>query len=233
MADAQRRDRDSTAGRTGGRSRDVTFQLFIKKLVDRIFGRRRMLDGSNSILLTFDDGPHPDVTPSILDRLRTYNVRAVFFVVGSRISRAPELLRSILAEGHLIGNHSYAHVLEADPWLPAYLLDMRRCQALLKNLTGQAPRLFRAPMGRYTMGGLVAPRLLGLRHILWSVDSEDWKLRDAEAALACGQRLCSSVQPGDIVLFHDDNRWTVTVLDVLLPHLASRGAELSKGAAML
>jgi peptidoglycan-N-acetylglucosamine deacetylase len=202
-------------------------------IIDRMFARRRKLSGSQAILLTFDDGPHPDITPAVLDRLKIYRARALFFIVGSRIEKAPDVLNRILAEGHLIGNHTYEHRLEKDPALCAYLLDVRRCQLQLKQLTGVAPIYFRAPMGRRSAGALLAPRLLGLRQVLWSADSDDWKLRTKEAAISCGQRLCETVQGGDIVLLHDDNPWTVTVLDRLLPSLATRGLDLRSGMEML
>ncbi len=201
--------------------------------LDKVFGRRRKLSGGNAVLLTFDDGPHPEVTPAVLDRLALYHARALFFVVGSRIDKAPHLLNRILAEGHVIGNHTYAHAIEKDPWPVRYLWDVRRCQSLLKDLTGHTPRYFRAPMGRRSAGALLTPRLLGLQHILWSADSDDWKLRNEQAALDCGRRLCESVSPGDIILFHDDNPWVVNVLDIVLPHLESRGIDLRFGISWL
>ena len=155
------------------------------------------------------------------------------FAVGSRINGSGALLKRIVDEGHLIGNHSYEHRLESDPWPIAYLRDVRRCQATLLELTGRRPSLFRAPMGRHSVGALVTPRLLGLRHVLWSADCDDWQLRDAQAARESGERLCGTVQPGDIVLLHDDNPWVVTVLDILLPALQSRGIDLHSAVERL
>jgi len=194
-----------------------------------MFGRRRRLGRSDAVLLTFDDGPDPEVTPAVLERLRRYDALAVFFVVGSRIQRAPKVLADILSDGHLLGNHTYEHRLDRDPGVIPYWLDVRRCQAIVTRLTGQTPHLFRAPMGRYSAGALLAPRLLGLGHLLWSADSHDWALRCKEAAAACGQRLCAAVAPGDIVLLHDDNPCVLTVLDVLLPELARRGIDMASG----
>jgi len=199
------------------------------KVFDGVFGRRRRLRDTRSVLLTFDDGPHPEITPIVLERLRTFQARAVFFVVGSRIERARGLLPEILAQGHIIGNHSFEHRLERDPGLISYVADVRRCQALLTSLTGVTPGLFRAPMGRNTGGALLTPRVLGLRQILWSVDSRDWELRAEKEAVMCGEKLCGTVRGGDIVLLHDDNRWTVKVLDILLPSLSSRGFDLQHG----
>ena len=134
----------------------------LTKTLDAAFGRQRKIRSADSVLLTFDDGPHPEVTPAVLDRLRKYGARALFFVVGSRISKAPHLLERILAEGHVIGNHSYEHRLEKDPRLISYLSDVRRCQRLLMNMTGVAPKHFRAPMGRQTAGALFGAAAVGL-----------------------------------------------------------------------
>lgn len=198
-------------------------------MVDSAFGRRRRLDEPGSVLLTFDDGPDPDVTPGVLDRLSAYEARAVFFVVGNRISKAPQLLRRILDEGHLLGNHTFTHRLDRDPDPVTYYCDVQRCQQAIEELVGQRPRLFRAPMGRSSAGALIAPRLLKLRQVLWSLDSEDWNLRSEEAAVACGKRLCGSVAGGDIVLLHDDNPNVLKVLDVLLPNLKTQELDLAHG----
>jgi peptidoglycan/xylan/chitin deacetylase (PgdA/CDA1 family) len=196
--------------------------------------KRKLGRGSeNAVLLTFDDGPHPDVTPAVLERLRHYRARAVFFVVGNRIGRAPGMLDRILTEGHELGNHTYLHPLDRTPWLWPYVKDISRCQRLLQTLIGRKPRLFRPPLGRLSPASLVAPRILGLKSVLWSVDSHDWSLRNREDALRCGERLAASVGPGDLVLLHDDNPCVLDVLDVLLPALAAQGRDLHGGLSLL
>jgi peptidoglycan-N-acetylglucosamine deacetylase len=207
----------------------VTPPSILKRLVDSVFGLHRRLHASRAVLLTFDDGPHPEVTPAVLERLAAAHARAVFFVVGNRICKAPHLLTAVLAAGHALGNHTYSHHLGRDPLLVSYCRDVRRCQQMLTAATGQTPRFFRAPMGRRSLGALLTPRLLGLQHLLWSVDSHDWKLRSHEAAVACAHQLCEAICPGDIVLLHDDNPWVPTVLDLLLPRLSSQGIDLYSG----
>src|SRR5262249_43297676 len=115
-------------------------------VLDACFGRRRKVNVANAVLLTFDDGPHAEITPSVLDRLRDFQARAVFFVVGNRIDGSADLLKRMMAEGHLIGNHTYTHPLGRDPGPLSYMRDVRRNQELLAQLTASSPRLFRAPM---------------------------------------------------------------------------------------
>src|SRR5947207_11627153 len=103
----------------------------------------------NSVLLTFDDGPHRESTPIVLELLKEHKARAVFFIVGARIQRAPHLLKRILEEGHALGNHSYSHPLERQHWFGAYLQDLRKCQNAIEQLTHQRPKFFRPPLGTF------------------------------------------------------------------------------------
>jgi peptidoglycan/xylan/chitin deacetylase (PgdA/CDA1 family) len=200
----------------------------VKHALLRAFGIVRRLErrDGNAVLLTFDDGPHPEVTEGVLDRLQRYGARAVFFLVGNRIPRAPSVIPKILAAGHVLGNHGFAHKKGRGPWLWPYLKDLKRCQQAIGEAAGQAPRLFRPPEGRISPASLLAPRFLGLRTVYWSIDSADWKLRHPEDALRCGEGLSRAVSSGDIILLHDDNPCVLPLLDVLLPVLAAKKWDL-------
>jgi peptidoglycan/xylan/chitin deacetylase (PgdA/CDA1 family) len=183
------------------------------------------------VLLTFDDGPDPVVTERVLDQLAEFGAKAVFFIVGNRIPRAPHILQRIVAEGHLIGNHTYEHPLQGTPLPPAYFRDVRKCQKELETRTGIRPALFRPPLGSLTLGSLAAPRLLGLRTMLWSIDVDDWRLRREEDAIHAGERLAELARPGDIILLHDDNPCVVALLATALPRLRARQIDLSSSIA--
>lgn len=165
------------------------------------------------ITLTFDDGPHPVHTPAVLDRLAAYRLRAAFFLVGNRVVD-DSLVARIAEEGHLIGNHTFSHERPRLGHISSSLADVRRCQGLLPGAT-----LFRPPFGRLTPGLWLAAELLGLRSVYWSLDSGDWKCRNAADAVACAEELSRCARPGDVILFHDDHRWIVPILDRVLPHL--------------
>jgi len=200
----------------------------LKQALLSAFGVVRHVSPDQGVLLTFDDGPDPEVTPAVLDLLAQYGAKAVFFIVGNRIPKAPEMLPRILAEGHTIGNHTYRHPLDGTPALPAYFRDVQECQAVLERHTGQRPTLFRPPLGSLTVGSLLAPRLAGLRTMLWSIDVDDWKLRNKPDAIDAGRRLAHLAHPGDIVLLHDDNRCVVDVLRTALPRLGELGPALER-----
>jgi peptidoglycan-N-acetylglucosamine deacetylase len=203
----------------------------IKRAVKQSFAWANLGDGvKDSVLLTFDDGPHPETTPTVLRLLKQYDARAIFFVVGARIERAPHLLNRILEEGHLLGNHSYAHPVDGQPWFGAYLKDLAKCQEAVGKLTGTKPKLFRPPLGRFSFNSMVAPRLLGLMPVLWSIDARDWGLKSAVEARAAAERLAErlSERPrrNDIVLMHDDHSYTGTILETILPLLSGQNCDL-------
>ena len=206
----------------------MNWRLRLKSLISSCF----VPGSAPRLLLTFDDGPHPDCTPAVLAALRRHDAKAAFFVVGSRIPRAPHLLKQVVGEGHLVGNHSFAHPLDEQFSLRDYRNDLSRCQAAVEQHTGMRPALFRPPLGHLSAASVIAPRLLGLRSMLWSIDSEDWTLRSRDDLPAMAERLVkglSSPRANHIVLFHDDNPFTAELLDLVLPELAARNLDLKSG----
>lgn len=193
--------------------------------------RRKLLEGiaENGWLRSYLDGPHPEVTPAVLDRLEVHGARAAFFIVGKRIERAPELLPEILRRGHLIGNHSYEH---HDGRLGArgYYRDLKRCRDEVARLNGNRPRLHRPPRGRIRAATLLGPLLLGLRTVHWSVEIRDWEIQSASEARSGARRLVELCRPADVVLLHDDHPHVIDVLDTALPELRNRGLDLRSWA---
>jgi peptidoglycan/xylan/chitin deacetylase (PgdA/CDA1 family) len=173
------------------------------------------------VALSFDDGPHPEHSPRILDVLGEAGVKATFFVVGEEAEKYPMLVRRMLDEGHEVANHSYSHYgLEHSP--PAdYLADIRHCQELLEDICGcELGRSFRPPYG------IVHPRVFlglirqGYRMVLWSVDSDDSRVEDARQLVEGFSR--KSLVPGDVVLLHEDYRHTLEALPQLLRIIGKR-----------
>lgn len=173
-------------------------------------------------LLTFDDGPHPDITPRVLDLLDQYDTKAIFFIVGNRIAKAPQMLREVTDRGHQIGNHSYSHWLGSPPGYTEYLADLRKCQHKIEQLTGVACTMFRPPLGQISASSLLAARRLNLTYMLWSIDSGDWKIRDDNTATARGRTIAGALKPDDIALMHDDNPHTPKLLNALLEERTNR-----------
>jgi peptidoglycan-N-acetylglucosamine deacetylase len=212
----------------------------LKRMLPRAVAVRQLSPRvDKALLLTFDDGPHAEVTPAVLDRLDAWGAKAVFFIVGSRVKRAPHLLAEIQKRGHRIGNHTYLHrpsyVLGSafNLGFAGYYRDLRRCQAVVEEHTRSMPKLFRPPGGRLTLRNLAVPPCLGLRCVLWSQEVGDWRFRSSSEGAAGGEELLRRAGPSDIILLHDDNPSVLDLLDVLLPGLQARGYDLASGITHL
>ena len=185
------------------------------------------------MLLTFDDGPSPDLTDQVLQRLDAHGARAVFCLVGTRVLAAPDATRRLAEAGHVLGNHSHEHGMAAWPSLGTYLGDLDRCSEAIVAASGRAPTAFRAPGGRIHWASLVAPRRRRLPHLHWSLDPRDYACRNLDDAAALGRGLADAVRPRDIVLLHDDHPRILPLLDELLPRLVKAGFDLSAGPSLL
>jgi peptidoglycan/xylan/chitin deacetylase (PgdA/CDA1 family) len=175
--------------------------------------KREPLHG-DGVLLTFDDGPHPEYTPLVLDRLHRFDLRAAFFLIGERISVGAGSVSDGRSDGHLIGNHTWSHPRLG--WLDFTEAESQiaRCQEMLPDA-----KLFRPPFGRMTPGLRRSARRHGLRTMLWSLDSNDWRCRSRADADRCARELLAHLRPGDTVLLHDCHPWIVPILDIILPHV--------------
>lgn len=153
------------------------------------------------IAITIDDGPDPEVTPRVLDMLDAAGVKASFFCIGWRAREAPALCRDIVARGHAVENHGDAHSHAFSLFGPGRMrADIAAAQATLADLTGQAPRFFRATAG--LRNPFLEPVLadLDLQLAAWTRRPYDTRNADPGQVL---QRLTRGLGPGDILLMHD------------------------------
>lgn len=208
-----------------GRQQPVSLYVLQERYPDVFF-----LQGPASpkrVALTFDDGPDPRYTESVLDILKEYNVPATFFLLGSRAAAYPDIVRRINNEGHIIGNHTYFHpnlVEEAD--LQTLEREVTRTEDVLNGIIGYRTKLFRPPYG-FLYNELVE-KLAEMQYLVigWSVDSLDWQ---EEAPEIIATRVLETVQPGAIILMHDGADWdgnrtpTIEALRQIIPELQRQG----------
>lgn len=153
------------------------------------------------IALTFDDGPHPEGTPAVLEVLAREGAKATFFLVGEQVERYPALAAEIAAAGHEIAVHGYRHRNQMR-LLPRVLVgDLERAVAVLGEACGRAPWLYRPPYGVFTLPGLAAVRRASLQPLLWSKWGRDWRANTSAAEIAA--LATRDLAAGDVVLLHD------------------------------
>jgi peptidoglycan/xylan/chitin deacetylase (PgdA/CDA1 family) len=181
--------------------------------------------------LTFDDGPHAQGTPAVLDILASHEIRATFFLVGEQVLRNPAIPGEIVAAGHEIGLHCHRHrnLLRLAPWQVRE--DVARAQAAIEDATGISPALYRPPYGVLNATALRLARGAGRRTLLWTHWGRDWEARATPESIAA--RVTDDVEEGSILLLHDADdysaagswRRTALALPRVLDVLAERGIE--------
>jgi peptidoglycan/xylan/chitin deacetylase (PgdA/CDA1 family) len=194
-------------------------------------GVARRREGAAGIALTFDDGPHPEGTPAVLELLAAAGAKATFFLVGEQVRAFPELAERIAAEGHEVAVHGDRHrvMLRMAPAMIA--ADLDRAQATIGELTGQRPRFHRPPLGIYSYPGLRIARQQGLEPLLWSRWGRDWSAKSTAGSIS--EMVTTDLSAGDVLLLHDADwysdagcwRNTVAALPTILERVNSSGLQ--------
>jgi peptidoglycan/xylan/chitin deacetylase (PgdA/CDA1 family) len=181
--------------------------------------------GRKVALLTFDDGPHPEITPLILDILNERKVSALFFVTGYG-ARHRDLIERIHREGHQIGTHTQHHQLLTGLTRAEIIDAIDPVNKLVEAITGQRPRYFRPPHGMYNQTVLDVLKELNMELINWSNGSLDWSGVDArgwkDPSLVV-RDVMRQLHPGAVILFHDTHRHTAEALPEVIRELESAG----------
>jgi peptidoglycan/xylan/chitin deacetylase (PgdA/CDA1 family) len=205
-----------------------TIQRLIPSCTWRKEGSEKM------VYLTFDDGPHPSITPWVVELLEKYKAKATFFCVGENIQKYPEVCAKLLMEGHAIGNHTMHHVKGWKTSLNRYLSDVNDCQSLIQTLKGNEnmseptkhhpTKLFRPPYGQIRPSQIRSLKNQGYNIIQWSLLSCDYdpnlNINRSLSALKKG------TEAGSIVVFHDSEKAEKQLKQLLpqyLEHLNSEG----------
>lgn len=170
------------------------------------------------IYLTFDCGYENGYTASILDTLKKHNAPAAFFVVGNMIESAPDLIRRMVAEGHIVGNHTYHHPdMSSISDQAAFQKELESLEALFQETTGQTmSKYYRPPQGKYNVENLRQAKALGYKTILWSLAYVDWYVDDQPTPEQAYSKLLPRIHDGAIVLLHSTSRTNAEILNELL-----------------
>lgn len=175
------------------------------------------------VALTFDDGPDPHYTPSILAVLDSAGVKATFFEIGQMVEAHPQVASSVARDGMLIGDHTESHPDLAKMNDQQVTRQIEVCAGNILRFTGVRPHWFRFPYGAITPNVRSIAARLGFKVAEWDVDSNDWRKPPASSIAAF---VTAHVHPGDVVLMHDgggDRSRTVAALPVIIRMLKARG----------
>ena len=169
------------------------------------------------IAITFDDGPHPTLTPLLLDALAERNVKATFFLLGVEVDRHPHIVARMYEEGHSIGNHSYFHPRFTGISRQAIISEIDRTNRSIEAATGSLPTLLRPPYGLHNATVLDVARQMDVSVVLWSVDPRDWQYRNAQFV---HENIMNHATDGSVVLLHDIHETSIeaaiSAIDALL-----------------
>ena len=179
------------------------------------------------IALTFDDGPHPYLTPKILDVLKKYKVHATFFLVGENVKNYPDLAERILKEGHEIGNHTYTHGRVSERSFFEMRKEIELCESAIYEQTDYKTKIFRPPEGFLDDKIRAISKEMDYSVILWNIDTKDWAHATPQAIC---QNITEHISPGSIILMHDYISFdspTPEALELFLPILLERGYQFS------
>jgi peptidoglycan/xylan/chitin deacetylase (PgdA/CDA1 family) len=195
-------------------------------------GVQRRLDGAaaeGSVALTFDDGPHPQGTPAVLDVLAARGARATFFLVGEQVARDPGLAREIAAAGHAVALHGHRHrnVLRVGP--RALAADLHRAAALIEAAADERVSRYRPPYGIFSPVALALAHRRGWTPTMWSRWGRDWQRSATPERIAATATL--DLAAGDVLLLHDADHYsapgswrrTVAALPLVLDAVAAMG----------
>jgi len=189
--------------------------VFIK--ADFYFKSLKKLSNTKAVLLTFDDGPNPEITPQILNLLDEYDKKAVFFLIGEKAKKYPELVRKIYQRGHIIANHSFTHEKWFDLRSSSVMTrELNQTSTILEDIIGEKIVYFRPPYGVTNPNLKKALKNTKLKSIAWSFRSFD---TGKQSAKEISQRIRNKVRGGDILLFHDNREKSVETLKISMPYL--------------
>lgn len=193
----------------------------LRGLIPQSVLRRRYPAAGQHIFLTFDDGPHPHVTPKLLDLLDRYQAKASFFLIGVNAQQYPDLVRDIAKRGHTVANHSYQHLALPRLSEEQQLAEIQQSRDVIEAILQQPCNLFRAPRGLWSLKVLLRLQRMNIKAIHWSRDSLDYQKSAPTVIVSHFNQ--HPVRAGDVVLFHDDDECCIEALQELLPIWQQQG----------
>ncbi|TDU73275.1 peptidoglycan/xylan/chitin deacetylase (PgdA/CDA1 family) [Prosthecobacter fusiformis] len=173
------------------------------------------------VAMTFDDGPHPSLTPKLLDILKARNIKCTFFVIGKQTKMYPNIIRRMIAEGHEIANHTWTHASLTSRSDEQIRSELQQSEDALVEVANYRPHLIRPPYG--AINARIKQLMFsefGYSTIMWSVDPQDWRRPGVSVVTS---RLVNGAHPGAIMLAHDIHPPTIEAMPAMFDQLLAKG----------
>lgn len=180
---------------------------------------------NNKIYLTFDAGYENGNTEKILDTLKEQDVKATFFLVGNYMEKCPDLVKRMVEEGHLVGNHTYHHKdMSTLTTKESFLKELTDLEDYYKNIVGSdMPKLYRAPQGKYTEQQLLWAKEAGYKTCFWSLAYVDWDDKNQPSKEEAMEKLTSRIHPGAMILLHSTSSTNGEILGDIITEWKNMG----------
>lgn len=201
------------------------------KLLQNLFSKTIWESQIDKILLTFDDGPNPETTPIILNILSKYSIKAIFFCIGENIDRYPELAKQIINEGHLIGNHTHSHK-NINLFNTRVNVAITKCSEIIEDIVGSKPLYFRPPHGRIGLRTEKLTKNNGLKNVMWSLLTYDYKNDINIVKFAVDNYL----RKNSIIVLHDSNKSKQIIsesIELIIEKIKTNGYEIGEPSECL
>lgn len=200
----------------------------VKEILKRQDGYYVGKTSSKVLYLTFDEGYENGYTPAILDILKNNNVKAAFFVTRPYIKQQPDLIKRMVNEGHIVGNHSSTHpkMTSKTADIDSFNKEFTDTEKMFTQITGlQMPKYFRPPMGVYSEKSVELTKTLGYKTIFWSFAHKDWEVDNQPSVQTTHDRVLNGSHNGEIILLHAVSKSDTEALDSIIKDLKSQGYE--------
>ncbi|NLG82958.1 MAG: delta-lactam-biosynthetic de-N-acetylase [Bacilli bacterium] len=183
---------------------------------------------SKKLYLTFDAGYENGNTPKILDVLKKYNVPATFFLVGDYLKKEEALVKRMVKEGHIVGNHTWSHPDLTKLDKEAYKEELQKFEDYYQKLTGKKPlKILRPPAGTFSDRSLAIADELGYYTIFWSVAYKDWEVDKVRGWEYAYNSVMRRIHPGAIILLHSVSKDNADALERIIVDLQNQGYEFA------
>lgn len=182
-------------------------------------------DGGKVLYLTFDAGYENGYTAQILEVLKKQEVPAAFFLVGDYLERNADLVRQMVQDGHIVGNHTKSHPdMSKATSREAFARELQGVEELYADITGQTlPKFYRPPQGLYSQENLEMAKELGYKTVFWSLAYADWDNKNQPSRETAMEKLTGRIHNGAVVLLHSTSKTNAEVLDELLTTWENKG----------